>query len=179
MLIGLSGKSRCGKSTAAKYMVDHYGFTRVSFAKALKEKVKADFYLTQEQVYGDSKDVIDPRYQATPRDILIDIGNLYRKFDKDYWVKLALRDINPEIKDYVIDDLRFTNEAVRIVSIGGWVVRISRPGVSAISAANAADVSETDLDNYKWHYVIETSTIEDFYVELDRMLTAFGKNRIM
>jgi dephospho-CoA kinase len=37
ILIGLTGKKQSGKSTVADYLVQHFQFTELSFAKPLKE----------------------------------------------------------------------------------------------------------------------------------------------
>lgn len=41
MIIGLTGKKGSGKDTAGAYLVDHYGFTRISFADKLKQSAAA------------------------------------------------------------------------------------------------------------------------------------------
>jgi len=50
MIIGLCGKKNAGKDTAAKYLVDEYGYTRISFADKLKESVAALFGISREKV---------------------------------------------------------------------------------------------------------------------------------
>ena len=61
MLIGLVGLSESGKSTAAKYLVDHYGYEEMSFARPLKEAAKGFFGLTDNHVYtqeGKAQEVV-------------------------------------------------------------------------------------------------------------------------
>lgn len=41
MIIGLTGRKRSGKSTAARYLVEDHGFTELSFAEPLKRMALA------------------------------------------------------------------------------------------------------------------------------------------
>lgn len=59
--IGLAGSARHGKDTTAKYLVDNYGFQSFAFATPLKELAKRLFGFTDEQLYGNDRDVIDSR----------------------------------------------------------------------------------------------------------------------
>jgi hypothetical protein len=52
--------------------------------------------------------------------------------------------------NWVITDVRFINEAKAIKDRGGIIIRIDRPGVTAINN----HPSETDLDNWKFDYKI-------------------------
>lgn len=175
MLIALSAKSLGGKTTAANYLVNQHGFTRISFAHALKLKVMADFDFTRSQVFDDAKDVVDPRYGVAPREILIGVGNLYRTYDKDYWVKRALKNVTSD-QDVVIDDLRFINEAEHISSLGGKLVRLERAGAGAKSAKAAKDQSETEMDTYTFDHLICSTSVEDMQLLLNEVLTKFHKD---
>jgi len=183
MLIAFSGKAFSGKTTAARYLRDSKGFVIVSFADALKDKVRDDFAFTDSQVRGDEKDAVDLRYGVTPRAILIAVGNLYRSFDKDFWVKRALARITLHGQlvpgDYVIDDCRFINEAKHVEAIGGHVVRLWRSGVEAPEGDVNQDQSETDLDNYNFARVIATSTIHEMHDAVDSTLTWLRSNATM
>ncbi len=50
MIIGLTGKKGSGKDTAAKYLVDNYGYERKAFADSLKQSVAALFDIPFEKV---------------------------------------------------------------------------------------------------------------------------------
>lgn len=56
-----------------------------------------------------------------------------------------------EYPNWLITDTRFPNEAQAIKDKGGIVIRVNRPGVTAINAHS----SETGLDNWKFDHVIE------------------------
>lgn len=48
-LIAISGWKRSGKDTAGELLINSYGFSRISFAGPLKDKVAADFNMTREE----------------------------------------------------------------------------------------------------------------------------------
>jgi hypothetical protein len=66
MLIGISGQAGVGKTTAANIFVDHFNFTKVSFATEIKEVAKRWWGFTDEQLYGPSsmRNAPDERYSA-------------------------------------------------------------------------------------------------------------------
>lgn len=60
------------------------------------------------------------------------------------------QDIGYQYPNWIITDTRFPNEAQAIKDAGGIVIRVDRPGVSAINA----HPSETGLDNWDFDYKI-------------------------
>jgi len=54
-LVAFSGAMRSGKTTAGKYLVDKYGYTRIAFAKPLKDVAKVTTGMDDA-----SKDIIEP-----------------------------------------------------------------------------------------------------------------------
>lgn len=53
MLIALHGHVRCGKDTAADYLVEHHGFFNTSFGEGIYEEVAPAFGVTIEQLQSD------------------------------------------------------------------------------------------------------------------------------
>lgn len=151
--MGISGKRGSGKDTLGKVLIEKYGFQRISFAKRLKEITKDLFDMTDEQVDGMKKEVIDSRYNASPRDLLIGIGNDMRKYDKDVWIRLAFKGL-PD-GNYVITDLRYQNEARYLKSIGAVLVRLNRAKTLNVYGTKELDtLSETDLDFYPFDMTV-------------------------
>jgi len=66
-IIGLIGIKRSGKDTFADYIVEKYGYEKYSFAGPLKDACKIMFCLNNEQIDGNLKEVIDPRFGISPR----------------------------------------------------------------------------------------------------------------
>ena len=129
IIIGIIGKRRSGKSTAAEYLVNGYSFIKISFATPLKMLCKNLFFLTNEQLEGDSKDVIDNRYGVSPRQLMQTIGN--ELFKRDIYSRLPQLKIPPgdiwinifkhtydvissksrnSVLDVVVPDVRFKRE---------------------------------------------------------------------
>ena len=140
-LIGCIGLARSGKDTTADYLCNNYNFTKYSFADPLKRGCMNIFGFTEDQVFGDAKDEIDPVWGCTPRDILKVMGTevcqydlqthipAFKEIGRLIWVKRFEQWYkNNTDKNIVISDLRFIHEANSIVSMGGEIWRVNRPG---------------------------------------------------
>lgn len=130
-IIGIAGRAGAGKTTVAKALVNHMGYTVLSFASPLKESVMNIFDMTPSQVYStEGKSTIDPRYNKTPREILQLFGteSIRNIFGNDFWVKKLQKTINElPTNRIVIDDVRFKEEAEMILEMGGEIWKIERP----------------------------------------------------
>lgn len=179
MLLGIVGEKRHGKDTIGDYLVDKYGFVKVSFAHPLKMMVKELFNFSEEQINGDLKEEIDPRWNASPRKLLQIIGtDLFRNRMGDYFPNLKdnfwlikakntiddLRKINPDV-NIVITDCRFPNEVEMIRSLGGKIIKVVR------SSIKTTDTHESELyiRNMNDHdkLIKNDSTIDDLYCEIN------------
>ncbi|KWU17824.1 hypothetical protein AS149_13975 [Burkholderia cenocepacia] len=92
-------------------------------------------------------------------------GTEYRRKSKygidSYWLDqvAALIKAHPN-QDFVITDVRFRNEAVFVGILGGQLVRVSRPVLEALEAAErakngtAAHASETELLGYPVQHTV-------------------------
>lgn len=77
------------------------------------------------------------------RNVLQIVGHFFRCLNKDSWINATFAKINEERPEIaIIDDVRFPNEANRIHSENGLVIRLTR------SIDNDVDISETALDTY-------------------------------
>jgi hypothetical protein len=112
-IIGIAGRARAGKSTAASVLVKEFGFVEVCLADPLKRICKEVFAFTDEQLWGPSEyrnapDMRYPRHNGdlsttskvlaqwplylTPRYALQTLGTEWgRKCYRDVWVDLAIR----------------------------------------------------------------------------------------
>jgi hypothetical protein len=154
LLIGLSGKSGSGKSTVGDYLEGAHGYVQFAFADALKDTVGQAFDFTQEQLYTNRKEVIDPRWGVSPRWCLQWLGTeILRTRFPDIWIKR----LHGEMVDYlsqggrrpiVVTDVRFRDEAEALKALGGVLVRIERAGSGAANGISG-HVSETDLDGWE------------------------------
>lgn len=172
-IIGLGHKKRSGKDTVGNYLENMYGFIHLSFAESLKEACAAIFRLTPDQQYGDLKEIVDPRWNKSPRQILQMVGNVLREnIDSEVWIKSLLAKLNQYHLEmgytrFVITDVRFPNEADAILNINSncKVFKINR---NVPLDENSNHLSETALDNYtRWSGTIDNnSSITDLYSKI-------------
>jgi hypothetical protein len=144
MIIGICGFQSSGKDSIAKFLIEQYGFQKLSFAGALKDIVSIMFGWPRSKLEGltpedrEWRDVVDPWWaetleipQLTPRYILQHFGtDLFRKhFHQDIWVKIVenkLKQLTNDGINVVITDCRFENEINLITKYGGKIVKVYR-----------------------------------------------------
>ena len=152
VLIGIIGNKRVGKSTFSDYIVKKYNFRTYAFADPIKDGAKIMFNLSEEQVNGDLKEVVDDRWGFTPRQILQKLGTdcCRKTFGNDIWIKRMKIWYLKNIKDnIVISDIRFPNEAKAVTEMGGILVKIINPRVEVSKDKHISeqliDTIESDL----------------------------------
>jgi hypothetical protein len=154
MIIGISGYARSGKDTLGDYLRSEHGFARVAFATPLKEATRTIFGFTDEQLYGELKEEIDPYWGFSPRWALQKLGTEGARdaIGEDVWVKAAMRNVlrnGPFSRSWVITDVRFRNEAAAIHAAGGLVVRDVRDDAKArqrVEGHASEDLSDVPYD---------------------------------
>ena len=167
MIIGISGRRGVGKTALANYFVGEYGHLKFSFAEELKELAKVIFPLTDVDLNSITRKEKKFRdYDFTPRELLCNLGDFVRYHDKDYWVKKTLSKCSKKGIDYVIDDVRYPNEAEAIKAAGGKLIRVNRYPKLNPYGKNLDIPSETSLDTYEFDYVVHevwNTTLESLY----------------
>jgi hypothetical protein len=166
VLIALTGYAGAGKDTVGEILVEQHGFHRVSFAAALKRmamrldpilEVEPDLdtapYKARLSFICDMYGGLEQAKQLPAvRTFLQFLGTevVRETFGRDAWVQAArLPEALAEYGKVVVTDCRFKNEAAAVASLGGYVVRVVRPGVEAVNG----HASEHDLDDwlFDWH----------------------------
>ena len=196
VIIGISGKIGSGKDHFSDIAVNEFNFTKIPFAKALKNEV-IDFLIefnipyklsniwgTQSEKeeelsfpsYFDFSSMVE-KYMFLEKKcrgltfrLLMQLwGTEYRRLqDKDYWVKKTLLSISKYDK-VVISDMRFMNEYMAIKLIGGIVIRINRTE-SFKDPSIIRHLSETDLDNIlNWDYKVDNYNSLSSYDNICRL----------
>lgn len=143
-MIGFAGRKGSGKDTCAAVLVDILGYERFAFADCMKRICKDLFDLTDEQLYGDSKDEPDSRYRHTPRKLLQMFGADFIRdmVGEDFWIEKFRRFIGDRLDDdppVVVSDVRFQNEVDVIRELGGKVYLIDRKGAGGVDPHKSED----------------------------------------
>lgn len=162
MLIGFTGLKGSGKDTAALYFVNK-GWKRMAFADPLKEVCRHLFNFTERQLHGDLKDEVDPFWNIPPRQVFTYIGtDLVREklgpflnVGDIFWCLNMSQRLSQVNGDVVITDVRFENEASLIRSLGGYIIRVVRPGLEP-----SEHISE------QGNFVADETVINDSTVEI-------------
>jgi len=135
MIIAFTGKKYSGKDTCSDILVSKYGFIKKSFAEPVKKACKNIFLLTENQVNGTEKEVLDGRWGCSPRVIMQKVATeLFRdelkkhiNIPESIWIygmRLFLQ--QNKDKNIVISDLRFPDEAKMIKEFGGVIISLHR-----------------------------------------------------
>ena len=153
MIIALSGRAGCGKSTAAAYLAERHGFARVRFAGPLKAMLRA--YLAEIGVGPTvAEAMIEGRLKELPSPYLAGrsaryaMQNLGSGFGRDlmhpdFWggggENASVAAMERGACGVVAEDCRFENEAAAVPTLGGSVLRIERPGLPALSDGHVSE----------------------------------------
>lgn len=157
-IIAISGRRGTGKTALADYLCKKHGFVKVSFAEEIRRVARSLIPFTEADFHSPSKkEAKFHTYEWSPRDFLIRLGEFMRYHDEDYWVNVALNRLKSETGKYVIDDLRFKNEAKVLKGIDAVLVRVNRYVKNNPYGKNLDIPSETDLDEYEFDYVVHDS----------------------
>lgn len=197
LLIGVAGKKRHGKNAVALIIASLVGaqgpnrFAELAFAAELKETCRKLWDLSDAQLYGDQKEVVDPRWGVTPRVILQQMGSYVRSIHPDTWVRVVVRQIeearergrllekDQELQDLlgewaklppvvtVITDVRHANEVEAVRKLGGVVWKVVRPGMDDSDAHE----SETEVDKIEPDVTVENAgSLEDLQWAVENIL---------
>ena len=167
MIIAFTGYAGTGKTTAANYLVEQHSFIRHNFKDALVAEMKENLDLVLTllgTLYGMTIDELFANKPPIMRALMQSYGTeVRRKDDPDYWTNQWSATL-PEGM-VVVDDVRFRNEAEAVKSMGGIIVRLTRPDIR-----NGGDQqSETEQRDIADDYIFETEVgkPEQIYAALD------------
>lgn len=141
MIVGLVGFIGAGKGSVADILVERHDYIKESFANSVKDSVSAVFGWDRPLLEGDTaesrawRETPDKWWSEklgktfSPRLALQLMGTEAGRdvFHEDLWVHTLMRRCeNAPNKNYVIADVRFSNEIKAIQKAGGKVVRVRR-----------------------------------------------------
>ena len=184
ILIGITGKKGHGKDTIAEHLVKKHNYIQLSFAQPLKEVCKTLFSFTDEQLYGDHKEIKDKYWGISPREAFQYIGtdlfrnnikNLLPHVENDFWIiclqsKLDFLKNNCDDIKIVISDVRFVNEANFIKKNDGLLIKVIRNFDN--NKTNYNDhISETTISDINADIDIHNNnTINNLYNDIDEII---------
>lgn len=163
MIVGLSGRKRCGKDSLASFLVSEHGFARVAFADPLKDvllhldpdvvgvnRQKASLQGLHDIYDGWEGLKEQTNWAPEIRRLQQNLGVAVRDHvASDTWLNAALervRVLRESDVPVVITDMRFPNEVEGIRQMGGLIVRVERDSIPVESLADT-HVSEALLDD--------------------------------
>lgn len=175
-LLGICGRMQSGKDTLGEYLVREQDYRRMAFADKVKEAVVAFDPLMQA---GELGGVIRLSSYRMPYETPVELCNRIKNtvpelrramqamgdevgrqlFGPTFWIDQVLVDAQKYRGRVVITDVRYPNEADAIKAAGGYMMRITRPGL--VMASNHP--SESMVDECKVDYeVVNDGTLEQY-----------------
>jgi hypothetical protein len=169
-VVAFIGPAGCGKSTAATYLQEEYGYSLLKFAHPIKEMLRV-LGLEDRHLEGAEKEApCDILGGVSPRRAMQTLGTEWGRtlIHPDIWVRAWMREAVWRLQNgrrLVIDDLRYPNELDAILRLGGSTLRIVRK----------------DATQCEWHdsetqrllcqrVIVNDGTREEFVKELARAL---------
>jgi hypothetical protein len=190
-LIGLIGEAGSGKDTVADYIIAHYNADTYTLARPIKELTRHLFLFNDEQLYGKSKNIIDERWNLTPRQTWQIIGTNIMQFSiygllpdllekvpvRQFWIyhfKMWYQQFleNPANNDkiVIVTDIRFQHEADMITELSGQLIKIQRPDLDKSNQLYQHS-SETAMSTMKSDVTLfNNGTLDDLYNIVDKMI---------
>ena len=152
-LIGICGRARSGKDTAADYIIEECGFEKYSMADPIREMLES----VGVNPSCNKEDTI-PMFGKSPREMMQTLGTEWGRncVSEDIWLNLA-KDLYKRLSDdggfygLVIPDIRFENEAEWIRK-NGLLIRIVRPDAMAVASHSSENgISTEAVDEIIWN----------------------------
>lgn len=132
-IIGIVGRSRVGKDTTARILRElllphERPFEVHHIAKPLKDSIMSMYHLTEEQLHGNLKDVVDMRYGHSPRELCTIWNNKLTNLHGPRFLIhrfFEAQDV-PSSKGLIIPDVRFCHDSYEIRRRGGLLLKVVR-----------------------------------------------------
>lgn len=182
-LIAFTGKAGAGKTTAAQALVDRFGYVRIGFADPLKTMVRAllvHLGAHPETAKAAASGALKPTPTAylnghTARHAMQTLGTEWGRvaMGVDFWVNaLAHRLGYAPSQKFVIDDLRFDNEAEFVRAKGGWVIEVR--DAATPQATRWPHASERGIDRDLIDKIVMNDGDEFFCPQVCRLARELG-----
>lgn len=168
-VIGISGKARVGKDTAAQFLIAHTGGYRYSFADPIRRMLAAGLGIDMGDPYWQAnKEEVIPALGRSPRYLMQTLGTEWGRdlIAQDLWVILAKQTLLRLGPGMVIPDVRFETEAAWIRSIGGRILHLTRPNASPVEAHSSEAGIITDGNDIQ---VVNSGSLEELQAKIKEL----------
>ena len=168
-LIGIHGKKRSGKDTAARILQPLTGFDKIdSFAAPLRKFGFDTFGITEENREQNIQAI-----GVTGRKVLQLVGTeIGRVISPNFWIE-SLKYRNPDMTGVIITDVRFDNEAEFIKDNGGLIMQVIRPSIM-----NTIDTHSSEIpihEKYVDKLIYNDSTEEVYELKITEWFNSITK----
>lgn len=174
-LIGLTGRARSGKDTAANYLAAQFGLLVYALASPLKLALLDMLNLPASALEGAAKEQPLPWLGKSPRELMQLLGTEWGRnlVHPQLWLMLADMNLanhleaSPHARGFVISDVRFDNEADWIRAKGGVVAHLHRPEATEVAAHSSEwGVTQRDGDLF----LLNDGGLHNLYADLDDVM---------
>jgi len=177
LLIGLAGRARPGKTTAANHLANTYDLVTYALADPLREGLMNIFNLSPCDFDDERKELTIDWLGRSPRELMQSMGTDWGRHQvhPELWLLLAEKNLeflgqtNDNARGFVISDLRFENEADFVRKRGGMVIHLLRPDAAEVNP----HISETGIGIQDNDLVLHNDgVIEELFGQLDEIFEA-------
>lgn len=164
VIILLSGKKECGKTTIANYIKEKYNFKIYNLADKLKE-ITFDLLKYFNYNITELNDLYDINTKKQYRKHLQYLGtDIFRKhFGEDFWCEQLYKQIN-ENENYIIGDIRFLNEKNYFKD--SISIKIIRPELNNIEDNHISEQIDFECD----YTIYNNETLTELYDKIDLLM---------
>ena len=180
-LIGILGRSRSGKDTVANIIREKFPhYTIYRFAQPIKNALQEIYGFTPEQLEDDQKELIDNRYNITPRQAMQEMTTFYLNkhgagfFSNKLFNIFDNKDANAIDDGIIIPDVRYAHDIEQIRNRGGIILKITRP---SLTLSHIIENNITDLSGD--YEIINDKDISMLKITTERLITEIVFNQIV
>jgi dephospho-CoA kinase len=172
MKLAITGKMASGKTSIAKYLVEKYNFTKFSFADDVK------LYATE--IFD-----ININMKIKDRKLLQQFATKMKEIDENIWIKRLDNKIKDISDNIIIDDLRYPNEELYLISNGFNILKLDIDTELQNNRLKNTYINDFDIhieckkhDSEKhtqsfyhdFYYLINTNTEKNIYKYIDNLI---------
>jgi hypothetical protein len=169
MIIGLVGRSRVGKDTAASFFEGTHQVRRL--AQPVKDACKVLYGWSDREVESAAKEAHDPKWNLTPRMAMVHLTHAMRQCNgTNFFTKRFFE--NWDGQPVVIPDVRFNDDVTEIHRRGGITIKITREGCPDHSFEFPIDFLGTTYE------VTNDGTVEELKEKIVRCLEGCHKTPV-